>query len=59
MSCRSLKDNSQCRSKTQGVTFQKGATQPLGDDDMKQLGSVGLRLEILERVYRMLSSYCY
>ena len=57
MSCRSLKDNSQCRSKTQGVTFQKGALS-LGDDDMKQLGSVGLRLEILERVYRMLSSYC-
>ena len=25
---------------------------------MKQLGSVGLRLEILERVYRMLSRYC-
>ena len=43
---------------TQGVTFQKEATEPLGDDDIKQLGSLGLRLEILERVYRMLSRYC-
>ena len=42
---------------THGKSFQKEAAQLLGNNDVKQRSFLGLRPEILERVYRKLSHY--